>query len=327
MLHNVSNPDLHLLRVFMAVVEAGGFSAAQINLNVAQSTISTQMTDLETRLGMRLCNRGRTGFSLTDDGRVVYEAAQELFRSMSNFRTRVNDRRGGLAGTLRVAFADALLSNPDFRLDDAILRFIADAPDVEFELKTANPLDIEHGVLDGRYHAGIHTFPNHAPGLAYTKLFAERQTLYCGERHPLFGTPDSQLKPEEIERLPFVRRTYYGGTLQTGAFRPKKVVANADSMEALATLILSGEMIGHLPAEWVRNSCIDAKLQALAEDRFSYDSNFEIVVKTGAQHTKLVQTFLREVFSLYGISNLGIKPKRRRPVQSRAGVRTMNPRN
>ncbi len=189
MLHNVSDPDLRLLRVFMTVVEAGGFSAAQISLNVAQSTISTQMTHLETRLGMRLCNRGRTGFSLTDDGRVVCEAARELFRSMSTFRTKVNDRHDGLAGTLQVAFAAALLGNPDFKLDVAISRFVTDAPDVELELKTTNPFDIKHGVLDGRYHAGIHTFPDHAPGLTYTKLFAERQTLYCGAGHPFFEVP------------------------------------------------------------------------------------------------------------------------------------------
>ena len=52
MLTSVSNPDLHLLRVFIAVAESGGFSKAQIALNVSQSTISTQMIDLETRLGM-----------------------------------------------------------------------------------------------------------------------------------------------------------------------------------------------------------------------------------------------------------------------------------
>lgn len=180
MLLNISNPDLHLLRVFIAVVEAGGFSAAQISLNVAQSTISTQMTDLETRLGMRLCNRGRTGFSLTDDGRAVFEAAQELFRSIENFRTKVNDRRGGLVGTLRVGFADALMGNIDFKLDEAVASFALHAPEVELELITANPLEIEHGVLDGRYHIGIHTFPNHAPELTYTTLFSEKQTLFCG---------------------------------------------------------------------------------------------------------------------------------------------------
>ena len=68
MLTSVSNADLHLLRVFLSVVESGGFSKAQIALNVSQSTISTQMIDLETRLGMRLCRRGRSGFALQKKG-------------------------------------------------------------------------------------------------------------------------------------------------------------------------------------------------------------------------------------------------------------------
>ncbi|MFW8641943.1 LysR family transcriptional regulator [Rhizobium beringeri] len=59
-LTSVSSPDLHLLRVFVAVTEAGGFSAAQLTLNVSQSTISTQMSDLEARLGLKLCRRGRS---------------------------------------------------------------------------------------------------------------------------------------------------------------------------------------------------------------------------------------------------------------------------
>ena len=58
MLANLSEGDLRLLRVFAKVVEAGGFSAAQIELNVSQSTISTHMTALEQRLRVRLCERG-----------------------------------------------------------------------------------------------------------------------------------------------------------------------------------------------------------------------------------------------------------------------------
>ncbi|HLB81274.1 MAG TPA: LysR family transcriptional regulator, partial [Dongiaceae bacterium] len=57
--------DVKLLRVFAAIVEAGGFAAAQAQLNVSPSRISTQIADLEARLGMRLCQRGRVGFRLT----------------------------------------------------------------------------------------------------------------------------------------------------------------------------------------------------------------------------------------------------------------------
>ena len=62
--------DLHLLAVFMTVAQYGGFAAAQVALNVSQSTISRNVGDLERGLGMRLCQRGRAGFHLTDKGRV-----------------------------------------------------------------------------------------------------------------------------------------------------------------------------------------------------------------------------------------------------------------
>ena len=35
--------DLHMLAVFMTVAECGGFAAAQVALNVGQSTISRQI--------------------------------------------------------------------------------------------------------------------------------------------------------------------------------------------------------------------------------------------------------------------------------------------
>ena len=54
MLTNLAEGDIRLLRVFAKVVEAGGFSAAQISLNVSQSTISTHMMALEQRLGVKL---------------------------------------------------------------------------------------------------------------------------------------------------------------------------------------------------------------------------------------------------------------------------------
>lgn len=82
----LSKADMHLLYVFGTVVEARGFSAAQITLNVSASTISRQITDLETRLGLRLCQRGRKGFRLTEKGEIVYAAARKLFAELDLFR-------------------------------------------------------------------------------------------------------------------------------------------------------------------------------------------------------------------------------------------------
>ena len=174
-----------------------------------------------------------------------------------------------------------------------------------------DPLGIETGVLEERFHVGIHTFPSHAPGLDYQRLFSERQTLYCGRDHPLFSVPEADLDPQVIEAEPFVRRAYYGGALQTGAFHPKDVIASADSMEAIAILIRSHKFIGHLPANWVKRSVKQGQLRALLPERFSYQSQFEVVVRTGARLTRLINTFLDELYCVYQIERGASGRKRR----------------
>ena len=54
MFSQLTDLDLRLIRVSLAIVDAGGVSPAQATLNVGQSTISTQLATLETRLGYRL---------------------------------------------------------------------------------------------------------------------------------------------------------------------------------------------------------------------------------------------------------------------------------
>ena len=60
-LGQISDTDIRLLRVFRSVVECGGMAAAELELNISTSTISRHIKDLETRLGLTLCRRGRGG--------------------------------------------------------------------------------------------------------------------------------------------------------------------------------------------------------------------------------------------------------------------------
>ena len=60
-LGQLSDADMRLLRVFKSVVDCGGMAAAELELNIGISTISKHVKDLETRLGLTLCHRGRSG--------------------------------------------------------------------------------------------------------------------------------------------------------------------------------------------------------------------------------------------------------------------------
>lgn len=52
LLGQLADMDIRLLRVFNSVVECGGLSAAEMELNIGRSTISRHLKDLEARLGI-----------------------------------------------------------------------------------------------------------------------------------------------------------------------------------------------------------------------------------------------------------------------------------
>jgi len=90
MIGNIFDIDLKMIRVFCTIVECGGFTAAQTVLNVGLPRLSTTISDLEIRLGTRLCQRGRQGFRLTSEGAATYEAARALLNDVDRFRERIS---------------------------------------------------------------------------------------------------------------------------------------------------------------------------------------------------------------------------------------------
>jgi biotin operon repressor len=114
-LAQVSDFDIRLLKLFRSVAECGGFSAAESVLGIGRSAISQQMSDLEQRLGLRLCQRGRAGFALTEEGREVYQSTQQLLAALESFRTEVNGLHQHLRGELNIGLTDNLVTVPPMR--------------------------------------------------------------------------------------------------------------------------------------------------------------------------------------------------------------------
>jgi hypothetical protein len=125
---SLSDSDIRLLRVFQAVVRQQGFAAAQSELGLSPATISNHIAHLETRLGVRLCSRGRKGFALTPEGARLHEASLNLLRSVENFSTIVGSVRGHLTGSVHFGTVDAIYTNGDLDISSALAEFSKRAP-------------------------------------------------------------------------------------------------------------------------------------------------------------------------------------------------------
>jgi DNA-binding transcriptional LysR family regulator len=298
-LGQLSDMDIRLLRVFKSVVDCGGMAAAELELNIGTSTVSRHIKDLETRLGLTLCRRGRAGFALTPEGEQIYAETLRLLSGVDAFRSRVDEIHQRMGGELHIAVFDKTASNPSAHIGEAIARFAALAPAVSLHLHVAPLNTIERGVLDGQFQVGI--IPGHRSSdtLAYDELFDETMFLYCGCAHPLFRAA-TELEPTDwnaLRQYGFAGLGYHSPNMELSQQVRLVRQATGYDQESIATLIQSGRYLGFLPDHYAESFVRLGRMRAVQPQVFSYRCSFFSIVRASPQSarvTRAFQTCLRE---------------------------------
>ncbi len=290
-LGQLSDMDLRLLRVFKSVVECGGMAQAELELNIGISTVSRHIKDLETRLGLTLCRRGRAGFALTPEGDQIYRETLRFLAGADAFRSSVDEIHQRMGGQLAIAVFDKTASNPVAHIGKAIALFTQMAPEVSLHLHVAPLNTIERGVMDGQFQVGI--IPGHRSSdtLAYTALFDETMFLYCGAQHPLFGADNTALTWDDVRRHPFAGLGYHSPNMDISQQVRLVRKATGYDQESIATLILSGQFLGFLPDHYAQGFVQSGQMRAVQPALFRYDCNFFSIVRRSPQPTRVTRAF------------------------------------
>lgn len=299
---NLQNIDIRLLRVFDAVVQSGGFSAAQIILNSSQSTISEQMATLESRLGITLCHRGRTGFRLTSSGAVVYEAARRLLTAADHFADDVQTLKSAekeLSGPFHLGLIDNTLSDPAAPVSCALQKLITRAPGISLSLFIGSPPELQLQVLQGALHMAIGVFPTPVNGLKYSPLYQEEHGLYCMRDHTLSTHPfdvESEWQSQLDETKVVVRR--YMRDRELSRLNVRQAATSVENIEAQAMLILSGAYIGFLPLHYVESQPWGSRLHRLHPQAIGLTSEFSAIVPRQAKLPRVTHSFFNDLRSV-----------------------------
>lgn len=245
-MRRISDVDLRMIRIFCVIVDCNGFRGAQVALNMAPSTLSTHLATLETKLGSRLCQRGRGGFRLTAAGEDTYAAAQDLFRNIERFEGTMDRVHSRQTVRLRIGTIDAVTTFAALDLPGAMARFAAAHPEALVELDTDTPSGLQNSLLQALRDVVVGAPLQPLPGLSYVELAAETHHLYCGRGHPWFDRPDKDLTQADFLRAAFSVRSYmhFDDTYRLGRVTARATVG---SMEAQEVLVLSGAYLGFLP--------------------------------------------------------------------------------
>ena len=121
---------LNQIHSFLAVSKTLNFTGAARQLGVPQSTISRQVNDLESQLGVRLFYRTKRDVQLTDEGRIFLPYAQEIADAARKGSYAVRQLHEGAAGRLSIA---AAVATQNF-LSEVLASFHQKYPDISVDI-------------------------------------------------------------------------------------------------------------------------------------------------------------------------------------------------
>ena len=191
---------LHLIEQAIVLGDAGNFARAAERLGITQPTLSRNVATLETRLGVRLFDRGRTGAVPTVFGRAVIERGTALVRDAHALRAELQALAGLETGRLDIAAGPYVAED---LVAPAIARLVHERPGLRVRVTVVGPHEIEGEVLSGRHDLGIGSIESQAPHeeLAVEAMRVRRLFLACRAGHPLAGSRPTR---DQILTFPFV---------------------------------------------------------------------------------------------------------------------------
>lgn len=119
------------VRHFLALARTGSVRAAGASLRVSHSTVARRVEALEARLGVRLFDRHRDGYQLTDAGREMVEVAERVEREMATLERGLVGRDARLEGPVRVTCTDRFVAKI---LVDSLAGLCARHPELELQV-------------------------------------------------------------------------------------------------------------------------------------------------------------------------------------------------
>jgi DNA-binding transcriptional LysR family regulator len=291
----LGDAHIRLLRIYKVVIESGGFSAAEVELNISRPAISLAITELESLLNMKLCHRGRSGFSITEQGEQVYQSALQLLGSIENFRAEMNAINTDLIGELNIGITDNLVTIEKMRITRALSALKHRAPDIIINIRMMPPNDIESAILNGQLHIGVVPEFRTLPGLNYLPLYKEQSLLYCSDQHPLFKQDLHQISDNSLIQYDAVVPNYPQSVDIKQQQKKLHATATSTDREGIAFLILTGRFIGFLPTHFAQRWVGRDKLRAIEAHKRKFNTNFSAITSKGARSHLILEAYLEEL--------------------------------
>lgn len=253
--------DLRQLGYFVSVVEAGGFSRASVELNLAQPTLSRQLSLLEAELGTRLLVRTGRGVETTEAGALLLSHARSMLETARRARSEIHDLSASPAGRITIGLPPRVALAVGAEL---VQLFRARFPRAVITLSEGLSLHLREWLIAGRLDFGLMFDPAPAPGLNYKVLAQDTMVLVAPSAAPRLpsrvGLAALAEYPMVLPSAPNAIRSVLDGALSSRSIA-LQVIAEVGAVQTVLALVDKGVGYTVLPQGAIRAQPSTAKFQ------------------------------------------------------------------
>jgi DNA-binding transcriptional LysR family regulator len=254
--------NLNRLAVFVALVRAGSFTAAAVQLGMTKAMVSQHLLRLERELGVTLLVRSTRRMAMTEAGTVFHADCVQLLEQAQAAIERVGHQRSQPSGTLR------LTTSTDYGtavIAPALAAFQRLHPSLQVDLVIDDQIN---DLIAERFDLGIRIGWLRDSSLRATRLGSCRQLVMASPAY--LAEHGAPRRPEDLAvqgwiamsplRTP-LRWTFTRGN-QRRVVRMRQVM-QANNAAAIRALVLAGAGVSVLPDYLVQEDIQAGRLQVL----------------------------------------------------------------
>jgi LysR family pca operon transcriptional activator len=176
------------LDAFSAIARERSFKVAAAQLNLTQPAISKTLKELESILGVVVMERSRSGVTLTPEGEIFLQFAEQSTAALRHGLRSIR-AAGGAAGKLKVGTLPSVASS---LLPSAAQHFTRDNPDTLLEVHEGPHHDLTARLRSGGLDLVVGRLGRHETmdGLAFQQLYSEEVIIVARPGSPALQVRD-----------------------------------------------------------------------------------------------------------------------------------------
>ncbi len=176
----------------MRVAECEHIKKAANDCYMTQPALSRIITQLETELGAKLFDREGRSLKLNDSGRVVYDCAAGLMKSLQDVQEQLDALNSGRTGCIH--FATTFPSYEDDWIGSCVCTFLANHPSVQFSQIIQSSYSLRDSLLARDVDIVISDQPIVDSAIEWKEIFSEPLGVVMSSEHPLSCRPLLSIK-------------------------------------------------------------------------------------------------------------------------------------